>query len=204
MIQGPIVIDIGAGSGIFAKKLFSYMGHIEHIIATEIASRPPKNTHPKIDFRLHPSSNPIAIPAEPDTANTALFINVLHHVPPEQTKEILDRTYSILKKNGTIIILEDSFSELLPPIYDAPPLIKLFISFPIEERLKIFQFMDWFSTRVMEGVHGMPYPFNYKSVESWGEILHTSGFTNITYKFLGITPGSFHAISKGLIVATKK
>lgn len=141
-IDGPVVIDVGAGDCAFAAHLLKYTERVKQIIATDILFRGSRILDDRIEFRLHSKCNPTIIPAKPNSADTVLLINTLHHSPTREVPALLSHVCACLRDAGSVVALEDTYSMSNAPVYDMPALLPRFMALRDDDKMQIFRFMD--------------------------------------------------------------
>lgn len=202
-IRGPVIVEVGAGDCSFSKEVILRIKNVRKVIATEVSLRKTVERSDKITLKLLSGKDSTSIPVKQNSVDTILFINVLHHIPPSGTGKILRSAFKALRLGGKAIILEDSYSSDQLPVYNVSEILNTFMNLEVNQKKQHFRFMDWYTTKILENIPEIRHPFNFHSLEEWSKILTRIGFHQVSRVFLGICPGSSHAIPKGLLIAEK-
>lgn len=109
---------------------------------------------------------------------------VLHHMEDDQQKRYLRALYEVLGEGSVMVILEDAYSEIIPPESGLESWEE-FKTWDIEDRQKIMGAYDWIANRVFSMRSSMPVPFTYRTVEDWTGLFEDIGFTVTKSRFLG-------------------
>lgn len=179
-----ILLDIGCGQGVLAKRIAGKM-KIKKIIGIDIIRYPEWKDFESnnIEFRVVKEKN------------FENFINslkidqivltwTLHHIEYDAQIRYLKMLCNSISKNKKIIILEDSFSETQKPLEGADK-CKEFVKLSIDKRKKVMAIYDWVANRILAQRHKIPLPFTFRSLEEWSILLKRIGFTTVRRKFIG-------------------
>lgn len=199
LIQGGIVIDWGCDDMAIDVLLVEKNQNIKRIIGFDLGEVNLDFNDQRLVYKKWvPGTR--KIPLSNNSVQHAIFINVFHHLTDEQIEFFLKEMQRILTTGGTIIIMEDSYSQDLKAIHGNPEWIKKFLSFNKHQKFQIYRFFDWISTRLVHGKKEMPRPYNFKSIEELSEMLSKIGFKIIHQEFTGLLKESFHMMPKGVVV----
>jgi len=198
-IQGPVLADIGAGTGELALKIIDAFPAIEKIIATETKQYFDID-HPQIEFRQQTQQN--KIPIKTGAVNTVILSYVFHHMRRNVQKEILNEIYRILVIGGKIIVLEDTHSTLLS-MHHKSELMEKFLRLGYLAQMRVLAFSDYLSFKVFRGID-ISLPFSYRTIEAWHRFFEKGKFTVVQQEFVGRPIGNFHFVPRGVIVLEKR
>ncbi len=197
-VEGPLVADIGCGSGDLSEAIIQNIPSVRKIIATDIKEYH-KITNPLIEFK--PQLQPDKIPIDSNVVDTAILIYVLHHVEERYQKNLLKELHRILKKGGKVIILEDTYSNTLQPEYGRK-LLKKFLKFDDKRKKEVLAFSDWLCNKVFEKLN-IAMPYTFKSMEEWEDYFNKAEFYVKHKQFLGTLKNGLSLSPKGFFVLEK-
>lgn len=127
---------------------------------------------------------------------------VLHHMEYDQQKRYLESLHEVLKEGANVVVLEDSYSDVLPPEYGAE-LAESFMVWNKEERYKIMGAMDWTANIIFGQKTHMPVPFAYRTLEEWEELFNETGFKFVKKRFLGFPKNRDIDTAQSVFIAQK-
>lgn len=180
-ISNGIIADIGGRSEDFVEQILLLKKSIKKAYVTDLCSFTKKSKNPKIDFIIQ--SSLIKIPFNEKDIDTIILSMILHHLDNKHQKGITKNLISYLKKNGRIIIIEDTYPEKVNfEGYDK--ITKDFLRFKPHEKKDILSFYDWFGNRLMRNRDNMSMSYNYKTMEEWKKILEKFGVREIKSEFI--------------------
>lgn len=159
------VIDVGAGDNMLGYVLKKNSSNAARIIGVDIVKSKSIAIDTDLEFRIQTDQS--VIPVANNEADTVVLRYALHHMSYEDQLKILDEIKRILKKNGTLIIYENTYSHNLEPRdKDEYYLHKkiLYLKNPMRIKLLI-SVLDIFSEGIKDK-HG-PFPFTFRTVEEW-------------------------------------
>jgi len=197
-IKGPLVADIGCGSGGLSEAIVRNIPTVRKVIATDIQEFH-NITNSLIEFKLQ--LQPDKIPIESNVLDTVVLIYVLHHVEEYDQENLLKDINRILKKDGNVVILEDTYSNTLQP-EQGSELLKQFLKLDNKQKKEVLAFCDWLTNTVFKGFD-IAMPFNFKPIEKWESRFNKAGFSVKHKHFLGIPKGSFQFAPRGVFVLEK-
>jgi SAM-dependent methyltransferase len=196
------ILDIGCGTGILIHT---------------IASDPRFNKLTGIDLHEYPEwkefKNPkvqFLIVEKKDFENFLKKLQpdnivvtwTLHHMDYKEQERYLKKIFKSMKNGSRLILLEDSYSEKLPPkkgkkIYDS------FIKFDENGKRKVMSVYDWVANKILAKRENIPMPFGYRTLEEWERLCTEIGYKIINKSFIGFpekrdinTPQSFLVAEK--------
>ncbi|MDE2010286.1 MAG: phosphotransferase [Candidatus Omnitrophica bacterium] len=211
LMNGPNLLDVGAGMAILAERCLNIYSGITHAVSADIELQrivpfivPSGKTH-----ELKLMSNPMVIPVQDEWANTVTSTFVLHHLEvdrPAYLREIR-RT---MAPGSRLIVLEDTFSDVLceqPADSDwrAGEVSKMFLGLKFnEEKLGFLHFADWFIHNFVNRSRTPLVPGNYETMETWRKMFEEAGFVIQQERNLGFSAlGSRNPVSRGLFILQK-
>lgn len=118
-LKGLSVLDIGCGSGAFARQLANEGADVTGIDPEPGAVRAAKAAVPGATFTEAVAE---ALPFAAATFDIAVMVNALHHVPEAAMQAALAEAVRVTRKDGVLIIVEPlpsgNFFEALRPVED--------------------------------------------------------------------------------------
>lgn len=196
------VLDLGCGPAILIWCLIE-RGKNKEIVGMDIMPNARWNTISPKDARLEVVQESEFLPyLEKEQPDHVAVTWVFHHMEYEEQKRYLSALYNVLKPGATIIVLEDSYSETLPP-ESGKERYERFMQWSREDRHKIMGALDWIANRVFSMRTTMPVPFAYRTLEDWKKVFEEAGFTVTKSRFLGFPDDRDINTPQSLLVAQK-
>ncbi len=178
------VFDLGCGRGTLMQCLAD-RGTNEEIVGMDISEAPEwaslRSENMRFEVVQEDNFLPFLEKEQPDIVTVTW---VFHHMEFDQQKRYLESLYKVLKKGAVLVVLEDSYSEILPP-ESGRDRYELFMQLSVEERQKVMGAYDWIANRVFSMRTTMPVPFGYRTLEDWKVVFEEAGFTVTKTRFLG-------------------
>lgn len=128
---------------------------------------------------------------------------VFHHMEYAEQERYLSALHDALKPGATLVALEDSYSEVLPPESGRERALA-FMRWSREDRHKIMGALDWIANRIFSMRTSMPVPFAYRTLEGWAKVFEEAGFTVKKTRFLGFPDNRDIHTPQSLIIAEKR
>lgn len=126
----------------------------------------------------------------------------LHHMEYEQQERYLSQLFAALRRGATVVVLEDSYAETLPP-ETGQEQYESFMALSAGDREKVMGALDWIANRVLSMRTTMPVPFAYRTLEGWRELFERIGFTVQKTRFLGFPEKRDINTPQSLLLAEK-
>ncbi|MEK7650560.1 MAG: methyltransferase domain-containing protein [Patescibacteria group bacterium] len=182
--NGGKVLDLGCGLGTLIKLLIN-RGTNSEIVGIDIKQNPEWENLKKEGARFEVvQENDFLSFVAKEKPGIVTITWVLHHMEYDQQKRYLQSLHEVLNAGATLIILEDAYSQILPPELGQNQYEDFMKLNPVE-RHKVVGVNDWIANRVFSMRTAMPVPFAYRTLEDWNEILKEAGFTVTKSRFLG-------------------
>jgi magnesium-protoporphyrin IX monomethyl ester (oxidative) cyclase len=211
-VQGPNLLNVGAGMSLFEERSLQYIPGVINAIGVDI--EPQRKTPLAVpdgktyEFRL--MRDPSVIPVEEGWANTAVATFVFHHVEVDRLN-YLKELRSKMADGGRLLVVEDTFSHILPVQADeflsqsVQDIYMSFMDLPSDqERVDFLHFADWFVHNFVNRSRSPLVPGNYESMETWASLFRQAGFTVREMRNLGFSRlGSRNPVSRGMFVLEK-
>jgi len=209
LINGPNLLDVGAGMAIFSERCLHIYPKILHAISVDIESQrkipfqiPTGKTH---EFKL--AIDHSIIPVEDRWANTAVATFFLHHLVVDRLNYLKEIKRTIVP-GGRFIVLETTFSDVIQedPIdkndLRAKQMSRIFRSLKSDkEKLSFLHFADWFIYNFVNRSRDPLVFGNYETMEAWKDIFEKAGFIVEQERNLGFSAlGSRNPESRGLFI----
>lgn len=200
---GGKVLDLGCGPAILIQCLIE-RGENKEIVGVDIMPNARWDIISPKDARLEVIQESELLPyLEKERPDYVAVTWVFHHMEYEEQKRYLSALHDILKSGATIIVLEDSYSETLPP-ESGKERYEKFMQWNHEDRHKIMGALDWVANRIFSMRTTMPVPFAYRTLEDWKKVFEDTGFTVLKSRFFGFPDNRDINSPQSLIVAEKK
>ena len=197
-IAGPVVVDIGCGTGSLSAAIAREIPGVEKVIATDVKDYR-TIIDDSVEFRFQP--DPQTIPVASNTADTVVLSFVLHHVEKNDLGRFLGEIKRILKNDGKVVIIEDTYSNTGRSEYNSDYL-KLFLKLDEQQKIKALAFNDWLGNTVFRGM-AIGLPYNFRSMEEWEKVFRAAGLSLAAQQSLGIRENSMHFAPVGVFVLNK-
>ncbi|NTW15716.1 MAG: class I SAM-dependent methyltransferase [Candidatus Moranbacteria bacterium] len=200
---GGKVLDLGCGPAILIRCLIE-RGTNPEIVGSDIAADPRWSGIVPEDARLEVVRESEFLPylkrEQPDhVAATWVF----HHMEYAEQERYLSALHNALKPGATLVVLEDSYSEVLLPESGRERALA-FMRWSPEDRHKIMGALDWIANRIFSMRTSMPVPFAYRTLEGWAKVFEEAGFSVKKTRFLGFPDNRDIHTPQSLIVAEKR
>jgi len=195
------VLDLGCGTGTLLKELLKRGG--TEVVGMDINSYPEWDALRKSGIRVKAVTEKNFIPfMEKELPDTVTMTWVLHHMDYIEQERYLIAMFSALKPGSRAVVLEDAYSEKLPPekgkkLYDD------FMTLSVEDRKRVMGVFDWVANRVLEQREKIPMPFGYRTLEEWQALFVKIGFTVTKTRFLGFPEDRDVNNGQSVLVAIK-
>ena len=203
---GGVVLDIGAGDLSLTTEIAKHRTNSQVIGVDIFPQQPP--TLPNIRYIYQ--VDPLHIKGiEDGTVDVGVMHEVLHHIPYGDTQAFLKELRRVLKPNGRIVLIEDTFSTNDSLLRDDPYIDldatqefkRLLEVYGVEFATRYFlPFNDWYGNHLIHRHFDMPLPNNFHSMEEWDAIFKASGFQTLYSVYTGFPAKSFHKPSIGIFV----
>lgn len=173
LIKGNLIHDFGCDGGFFSLELLRNQYGV--VMSDVIDHRIPEVLH--LPFHLMKSPNDVGFIN--DSVTTTIVKTVLHHI---DSKYILSVLKKLRKSQSRLIIEEDTygFSDNLRYMSDnllSQKEFRFFSSLTREEQYHYCVLVDYFSNAVIYGRPDITFPFKFKTVDEWRQLLTQAGFT---------------------------
>ena|SRR3989344_6271830 len=181
---GGKVLDLGCGMGTLVK-IIKNRDLNNLIIGIDIKKAPEWESivDEAVALKVVGESNFLSV-LEKENPDIVTITWVLHHMDFEQQKRYITSLYKVLKEGAVLIVLEDSYSELLTP-ESGLERYNDFMKWGKEDRQKIQGALDWIANRIFSMRTTMPVPFAYRTLEDWVSLFKEVGFKVAKVRFLG-------------------
>ncbi len=180
-IFGKIIVDVGGRTDDLVEQIIILNRKIKKAYVTDLYSSTTRSKNQKISFVVQPSST--KMPFSKNSVDTVILSMVLHHLTIKQQKAMIKNLRKYLKKDGMILLIEDTFPEKIDS-NKYTKVIKNFLGFNILDKKRILYFYDWFGNRLMRNRDSIHLFYNYKTMEEWKEIFERYGMKQIKSEFI--------------------
>ena len=194
-IKGNTILDFGCGRGYLALKC-RREGY--NVLTTDVVDQRIEQAQ-DLTFKL--MRDRVIIPYRRDAADTALAFGVLHHLETTDLNKVLRE---IKRVCGRVIIKEDVYgiplqhAELIQA-EEGDELLQEFALLPQEDQLKVLALFDFVDNAFAQGIPGMNFPFQFKTIPEWHIVLADNGFDVVKTVIIGFKrtkdwTGTCHAL----------
>jgi len=199
-VTGPTIVDIGCDNNVLAETIAGKIN--ARIIGTDTRDSGGKPRSPKVEFRLQNSEAEIPIRGH-ECIDTVLLISMIHHVDSHLIGKFFEEIKRVVKSDGRIVIVEDTYSENIEASHNCNNLLEKFFAIAPEKRDRALRIIDWIGGVLIPGDIGMHHPFNLKSMEEWEKTFEENGFEVVKKEFVGFNKGRLHLNPQGVFVLKK-
>jgi SAM-dependent methyltransferase len=178
------ILDVGCGTGILIKKL-AESASFKDLTGIDINEYPEWKSFEAhgIHFEVvtEEQFSEFLKTHQPDSVTLTW---ALHHMRYEEQARYLRMIFEAMQLGSKLIILEDSYSEGLPP-ENGEDRWRAFMKWSEDDRRKIMSVYDWVANRVLAQRKHVPIPFGYRTMEDWIRLCEEGGFKLIKTRFIG-------------------
>lgn len=203
-IKPGVIADVGGEDTNLVDELLAMNPSIELAYVTDInlIKKMPKNK--KVVFIFQPQADVTPLPKR--SVDTIILSTVLHHIDPPIRLKLLIHLTETLREGGRIIIVEDSFPEILQKdtLVSKTELDKRFLTFNLQDKLRILAFLDWWGNRLMKNSRDIPLPVSFKSMEKWEDLFKELGLEFVDKLYLGLPAMHSHVMAPKAILVFEK
>lgn len=171
--SGKSVLDFGCGAGFLSLEL----DKVGYSVSTAdiLQYRIPEAQH--LPFYLINNSKKMPLPAK--SIDVTIAKTVLHHISQRYQVGILKELERVTNKR--LILEEDVFglSLTIPEVKEkvkTQTLFNKFISMSLEDQFLCLVLKDYFANAAVFGHSDIRFPFAFKTLDQWGELLERSNF----------------------------
>jgi SAM-dependent methyltransferase len=211
-MQGANYCDIGCGGGDLVAFVKDYFPQFQSYTGIDVLDWRTETLKNEIDFQMIDFSNPGT--RSQLKYDMATCIAVLHHVGnTDESQEIFLRNVrESLTETGRLLIEEDVLlpheeierdDGLLQQVGNRiieQPYLSEYLALNEASQKDVLTLIDLLANTLIVGVQEMAFPFGFKSINKWMQILTNSGFRTEDVQIKGFTPGLFNRSSHVLFV----
>ncbi len=195
------ILDFGCGKLTFLKNIAAQNKNVEKFIGIDAKSNPVLgDLDPRIEFEINLDRIP------DNSVDLAVVKLVLHHLKESEILENLKKIKNALKPDGKLILFEESFPEAAGHrmslvsgkawTFDVQAVEKYlkksnletseatadFMRLSDEDKFKFLFLNDWLMN--LQNAY-MPWTLEYRSMESWRDLIESLGFKEKEAHFIG-------------------
>lgn len=198
---GGKIFDIGCGTGTLLKEL---VGRNDgELVGIDINAYPAWEGLRGLGIRtVEVPEKEFARFLEKELPDSVVMTWVLHHMDYAEQEEYLEIIHHVLKPGSRVVVLEDAYSEKLPP-ETGKNLSDDFMVLGKEDRKRAMSAFDWIANRVLAGRRDIPMPFGFRTLEEWDALFGRMGFKMIKERFLGFPADRDVNNGQSLLVVAK-
>ena len=193
-ILGKKILDFGSGLG-YLSLFLDKEGF--KIISTDVLDNRHKEVS-HIEFRRMADSS--HIPCLDDNIDTVIIKTVFHHINNSDILKIVSDLGRIAKR---VLVVEDIYDANQDLVYSKLGRNKKldnFFALSKKERLQSCILIDYYGNSIAQGIMEMNFPFTFKTVGQWSEIMQNNGFAKSKTKWLGFSNYNLHGFFQSLMV----
>lgn len=175
-LNGKSILDFGCGAGFLALELEG-LGY--EILTTDVLQyRIPEAQH--LEFRQ--MSDATHVPFPDKSVDITIAKTVLHHIEKDDQIALLAQLRRVTRKR--LLLEEDTYSlplslEGLEDVVSTQPLLKKFMAMSKKDQFDSLILKDYFANAVVFGHWDINFPFEFKTITEWKNILKKTNF-NLT------------------------
>jgi|GEM_PF-3446656 len=181
-LQGPVFLDFGGRIMDLAAMIVQTDPQIKRAYVSDIVPNNNAPPDPRITF-VH-QTDPYAAPLPPNSANTVLMSEILHHVKPDARPHLINQIGSMVPHGGRIIVIEDTYPDEMDTNQVSDELTKEFLGFSASDKRAILFFFDWFGNCLMRNRSSSMLVNDFRSMDYWIGQFETAGFRTVEAKFV--------------------
>jgi len=197
LLAGPMlrgtVVDVGAGANMLGPVLLEASPEVRRIVGVDIIPPDSERGPTAVEFRRQPAEH--VLPMLAASADVAVFRYSLHHMSVPTQDALLAEAVRVLRPGGALAIVEDTWSESIPPLVANTPLERFFALDGMSRRL-VLACLDASSCLIEEEV--MPFCFTFRTMEEWQVAACAVGFTPAGGSFWGLPFFSLYQAPMGI------
>jgi ubiquinone/menaquinone biosynthesis C-methylase UbiE len=163
------IVDVGNATNKFGDYILRRNAGCALFTGTDTHSAPGVLTGERLRFVLQERED--EIPAPDASADVVAFRLFLHHRTTATQEALLREACRVLRPDGRIVIIEDSFSD--GPALHNNALTTKFGALSAEDKLAVLALFDASSCLISEV--RIPFAFSYRSAEDWVTALREAG-----------------------------
>lgn len=201
-VVGKSIADIGGRKEDFVDQILKIKKDINQAYVTDIKNSYDKYKNKKIKFSHQLS--PIKTSFSKGEIDTIILSLVLHHLTNRDQESFIRHLSGLLKERGRIILIEDSFPEV---VKDKSALTKnmiQFLDFEKDVKFGVLSFYDWFGNVIMRNRDDEVLSFTYKSSEDWINSFKNNGLKLVYSEFIGKPPKEMDIFPPKIILVFEK
>lgn len=195
-LKGPDVLDFGGGAGYFALELKK---HKYNVFIADVLDYRIKEVK---EFSFQKMKNPTDLEYKHQHFNSAIARTVLHHIDTKTLPIVLSKLHKVTER---LIILEDVYGleddkRIVQADIPSQKNLRIFMKFTPREQKDILMLFDFYGNSIAQGVYNMNFPFDFKRVEEWCEILGTNKWTVSSVETVGFDIHNLHRPAQAWII----
>ncbi len=199
-----VVVDLGAGNNVFGATMASQLRHVK-VVGVDIMDYHESRAIPNLSYLKQPAPTKLPEEIKAHSVDVITVNAVLHHVDSDLLPGLLAEIRRVLKPDGKVIVIEDTYSEHLPlqGVTDealTQGFLNLVHRYGPGFAKDFFTFNDWYSNIVVHKWDGMATPYEFRSIEEWQGVFKNAGFFSVDVQNLGFPATGFHKPSLGIVV----
>ena len=190
------IIDVGADDNRLARVLTERYNKVTHVLGTDIVCNNRVTIDDKVGFIIQNTS--YKLPAADDSFDVAICRYSLHHMSFRDQRCILSEISRVLKRNGVLIVYENSFSRINRPFLTDFQWIHKKLELMNDIDINIFlSIMDIVSLGIKD--KNQNFAFTFRCFEDWLTVFK-SWFKIKEAKYYGLPMTDLHQVPLAVFV----
>lgn len=195
-----VILDWGAGTNSLGDLLIK--DHAEcNVVGIDVEIYPNLITHDNLDFIQQTKATEVPKIISDKSVDLIIMNGVAHHIKMEDFSSIIKSMKRVLKPNGLVMIIEDTYSEKLTVDVDYDKdFTQGFFNLSYNDRQNFFKFICWYGNILVNRLDGMPRPENFNTVEDWIKIFKSNKLIPTRIYTYGFLKGMLHKPPQAIMV----
>lgn len=196
-LSGVSVLDFGGGAGYMAIELRK-QGF--NVFITDVLDYRIKEVK---DIGFHLMKHKAHINFNGMRFDNVIARTVLHHIDSDILPTILKKLHKVTNR---LIMLEDVYglekeSDVIQADIPFQKELQVFMKFTLVEQRQILMLFDYYGNSIVQGVHEMNFPFDFKPVKQWKKQLAENGWNVTNVEVIGFDIHNLHRPCQAWFVA---
>ena len=180
-VVGTVLMDLGAGGAQLIDLIVDEVDSVKRGFFTDVNQPYQPSTKRNVQFVQQPSPDTTGFPQQ--SVDTIIMSRMLHHVSAEQRSKLIDHARQILRRDGRILVIEDSFPDTIEGISNPDEPTRRLYQLTPPERLETLQIRDFTGTHVFRNLTEIPLKYTHLTIGQWIALFSTHGLRLISQEF---------------------
>jgi len=192
-------VDIGADDNRLGRVILQACPDVRKVIGIDIENRGADVEAGRLEFI--PISDFDTLPLQDKSVDTIILRFSLHHMSAETQERMIAEISRVLRGDGKLIMIEDSYSDAQPPVV-RNAITTEFLQLDAASRQLVLALLDASSCFIYE--ERMPFTLSYRTIESWDRLLRNAELEELRSDFWGIPFFSLFQAPLAVLIYRKK